>query len=35
MVMTGLIEERPEGWDDALTSEGFLSGMKNDEKEIR
>jgi hypothetical protein len=28
MVTTGLIEEKPEGWDDALTLKKFLSEMK-------
>jgi hypothetical protein len=28
MVTTGVIEERPEDWDDALTSKEFLSEVK-------
>jgi hypothetical protein len=28
MITTGLIEEKPEDWDDALTSNEFLSEVK-------
>jgi hypothetical protein len=28
VVTTGLVDEKPEGWDDALSSKEFLSDMK-------
>jgi hypothetical protein len=28
MIKTGLIDENPEGWDEALTSKDFLSEIK-------